>query len=279
MTARRLNVTGQRFGKLTAVRAVRDPDYRWLCRCDCGKTSRVVTDKLTSGRTKSCGCLQHRTPANFLDLTGKRFGRLVVREREPDGKGGLYHTAWRCRCDCGAATVVKSTNLVRSETMSCGCLRDILSHITNRKHGDAPRIKKAHEWQAWSGAHHRCSDMNDERYGKRGIRVCKRWDSYSTFLADMGRAPSRAHTIERKNNDGNYEPRNCRWAVWREQCNNRRTTRYVTAFGERGSLADMVRKYGVVSYGTVEARLLKGWTGKGALTTPPLAYPRKRTRR
>lgn len=209
------------------------------------------------------------TPPNFDDLTGRRFNRLVVVSRAPSTLNG--HARWNCRCDCGSAKVAKATNLKRSEVQSCGCLRSETVATNRLVHGQCRRRgRKTKEWQTWNAMIRRCYDKRDGsyfRYGGRGIRICDRWrNSFLAFFKDVGVAPSKGHEIERIDNDGNYEPMNVRWATHREQCNNRRTTRLVTAFGQTLSLADAVRRFGIVGYGTVQARIKYGVNPESALT-------------
>ena len=126
------DLTGQRFGKLVAVKALPPApgrrNYRWECRCDCGNTHVVAGGDLTSGHTKSCGCAGGIYKLD--DLTGQRFGRLVVIERSTNTKSG--HPRWLCACDCGHQTIVDAKSLRRGCTTSCGCFR----HELNLKQGN-----------------------------------------------------------------------------------------------------------------------------------------------
>lgn len=117
------DITGQRFGRLTVVeRAGKNHNGKlWLCRCDCGNMTAVPAKYLFSGNTKSCGCMRG---GQRKDLTGKRFGRLVVIGKYEGDYHGDKRSLWRCQCDCGQETVVKSNNLKSGQTKSCGCLRD-----------------------------------------------------------------------------------------------------------------------------------------------------------
>ena len=117
----RLDLTGQKFNHLSVI-AIAEKTPRatlWRCRCDCGTETKVATNDLTSGHTKSCGCLKRKS--NAKDLKGQRFGRLVVWKRA--GTVGS-RALWRCRCDCGKLTNVRSIDLLSGNTKSCGCLKE-----------------------------------------------------------------------------------------------------------------------------------------------------------
>jgi hypothetical protein len=157
-----------------------------------------------------------------VDIAGQRFGRLLVLSYAETRQKKAY---WLCRCDCGAERVVCGGNLRKGTSQSCGCLHNEGMVERFRKHGEG-----GHPWtpeyRTWRALRNRCRSpkgQTDSRYGGRGIKVCERWEDYEAFLADMGRRPSPKHSIDRwPNNDGDYEPGNCRWATTTEQRLNQR---------------------------------------------------------
>jgi len=153
----------------------------------------------------------------FCNLTGMEFGRLKVIGYL--GRIGA-NNCWECSCVCGAACMVSGGNLNSGHTQSCGCLHKELTSNSVKTHGKA----KTTEYHVWSRMKRRCLDEKNNRYpryGGRGIIVCDRWlNSFENFLVDMGVRPSKSHSIDRINNDGNYEPSNCRWADDKTQANN-----------------------------------------------------------
>lgn len=172
---------------------------------------------------------------NFQDLTGKRYGRLLVlRYKGRRITPANYFYYWECQCDCGNISIHQRGNLQSGHSKSCGCLEvenrsDINAKFSASRstHGRT----KTSEFTIWQGILERCNNpntINYNRYGGRGISICERWlNSFENFLEDMGERPSKRHSIDRINNDGNYEPSNCRWATPSEQALN--SSRCLTA--------------------------------------------------
>lgn len=253
-----VDLTGRRFGKLTVLSLSHTDDLgsHWLCQCDCGKQKVARANSLRTGDIKTCG--QHR-----LDLTGQRFGKLVVvgRDMSPS-KTKQKRVRWACQCDCGNTTSVSSDNLKSGNTISCGCAKFTAKLI----HG----MTGTPTYSAWDAMIQRCTNPNSLKYsdyGGRGITVCDRWLVFSNFLEDMGVKPDGLE-LERMDNNNGYFPGNCKWATRVEQARNTRSNRLLTMGEETLCLAEWSDRTGI-NHNTIIERLKRGWSVEKALTTPP----------
>lgn len=152
---------------------------------------------------------------NFINLSGMRFGRLVVIERDRTfGKS----VAWICKCDCGNIHTTRPYDLKSGKVSSCGCYQS----ESRTKHGGS----YLPEYYVWAGMKDRCTNKNNKYfsyYGGRGIKVCEQWNDFKNFFADMGPRPGNKYSIDRIDENKDYEPGNCRWATKTEQSRHFRT--------------------------------------------------------
>jgi len=178
---------------------------------------------------------------NFIDLTGKRFGRLVVVSRAKNSNAG--RTRWHCVCDCGVEKEVDGVHLVSGATTSCGCLGKEIHKKLKTTHG----MSKTSTYGVWHDMVRRCTNPNRscyKNYGDRGITVCEHWKKFENFYADMGEKPE-GLTLERKDNNEGYSPENCYWATTREQSRNTRRTIMVKYQGKKQCISDWAEELGI----------------------------------
>lgn len=188
------------------------------------------------------------------DITGQTFGALTV--IRPTAERLRTYVVWECRCECGTILKASAKTLKEGHRTSCGCKPR--AHGANR------------EYRIWTDMRTRCNNKNNKRYkryGGRGIRVCERWNSFANFMADMGPCPD-GLTLDRKNNDGPYEPDNCRWAGYHEQHVNMSRNRRLTFNGRTLCMSEWAIETGI-DQDTIHARLtVLGWSIDRALTEP-----------
>lgn len=268
---RYIDLTGQKFGKLTVIElqdhGANHKPAKWRCICECGNEKIVDSQLLRRGIITDCGCkIRNR-------LVGKRFGMLTVLEssdrRAASKSGGIY---WKCKCDCGNIVYVSTNNLVSkySHTVSCGCHRKSMA----TKHGKSDtRI-----YRAWLAIKERCINSKSKAYkyyGGRGISICNEWvgeHGFENFYDwSMNNGYAEDLTIDRIDTNGNYEPSNCRWVTQQVQMNNTRRNHYVEINGETRSLSDWARLY-KIDIGTVWSRLARGWSDIDAITIPKIKH-------
>lgn len=195
-----------------------------------------------------------------VDLTGKRFGRLLVLHY--DYTDSLGKKRWKCRCNCGNISFPTTGNLNSKKVVSCGCWRREYAILSETTHGDTG--SKMHRiWGAMIQRCHNPKTANYKNYGERGIRVCKRWRSYINFLNDMGR-PEEGMTIERIDNNKGYNPSNCRWASRKEQARNTRQNRWIRFRGRTLCVKDWSRLL-KIDTSTIYDRLKRGLSTKEVL--------------
>jgi hypothetical protein len=197
------------------------------------------------------------------DLTGKRFGRLVVQSIAPKTS---RQTRWVCKCDCGNIVIVFGSNLTHGLTKSCKCLHKQVTSKINSSHG----MTNTRLFHIWTGIIQRCTNKNSpsyKNYGGRGISVCNEW--HNSFLVFCNWAVSNGYsddlTIDRINNDGNYESSNCRWATGIEQGGNRRDNHRLTFNNKTMTIAEWAREIGIPMR-TLWKRLNDGESIESALT-------------
>lgn len=183
-------------------------------------------------------------------MMGTTWNRLTVIEEAGKNKWG--YDMWICQCKCGTLRHKALGQALRGgHTQSCGCLQKEAIY----KHGHARQGKTSREYRAWHMMLQRCTNKNAPNYpdyGGRGVVVCQRWRHFQNFLADMGERPP-GTSLDRKNNDGNYEPGNCRWATPIEQHNNMRNNVWITIAGITKSAAQWSRDLGC-DWHTVQRR-------------------------
>lgn len=214
------------------------------------------------------------TSRRFQDLTGQRFGRLVVLGWAGDTKP---NPQWTCRCDCGSEKLALSHNLVSGRTRSCGCLN--LENLSKSGSADfcARNTKQHPEYKVWGQMISRCHNETHRQfadYGGRGITVCDRWrhgengkHGFACFMSDMGPRPSSKHTIERLYNDLGYSPDNCAWVTRTAQARNRRNTVIVAYNGVEMPLPAACELAGL-PYNLVRLRIFEGMPIERALSEP-----------
>lgn len=204
----------------------------------------------------------------FIDLTGRRFGKLTVVEKLPSGPNAQR---WRCQCDCGSERIAPGRSLRHGKIFSCGCERGTHRHSVG--HGKSLTYRS---WDAMIARTTHPSSAGFAHYQRLGITVCDRWrhgdgtlSGFACFLADMGERPSKDHTLDRwPDMAGNYEPGNCRWATRQEQGNNRATNVTVAYKGQEYTMAELARATGLPKEFLRHRITRAGWSVEEAVEAP-----------
>lgn len=180
---------------------------------------------------------------NFVN---EKFGRLRILKQVGVIK---YKTCTvivvECKCDCGNTSIVRKPKLINGHTQSCGCLQKETIRDLSKTHG----LSKSSTYSSWASMINRCTNKNIEQfqnYGGKGVSVCKEWLNFENFLSDMGVKPSKDHQIDRIDNNGNYEPSNCKWSTRIENCNNKSNNVKYNYKGEILSVTEISRRSGIV---------------------------------
>ena len=211
--------------------------------------------------------------ARSVDLTNLKFGRLYVIgiAGKVVNDSGYSRFIWTCVCSCGNFTHADGRGLRNGKTLSCGCFQAERAAFYHFKHGEASRHRTTIEYKRWSAMKTRClypSQPAYKHYGGRGIKICTRWlESFDNFLQDMGRCPD-GFTLERKDTNGNYEPRNCVWADQDTQSNNRRNNRILSMNGQSKTVCQWAKFIGVRPQLICDRINKLGWDTERALTEP-----------
>lgn len=211
-------------------------------------TKRGVTDR-RYGPSKS-----------LKDISGNKFGSLLVIKRaENKGKAVM----WLCKCDCGETVSIRGNHLRKGQTHCAKC--------TPRNHNVTHGLHKHPSYVTWTMMKQRCENPNAigyANYGGRGIVVCERWHDFEFFVEDVGTPPSKNHTLDRIDIDGNYEPSNVRWATHKEQMRNKRNNRVIEYRGEKKTVTEWGEIL-CIPRETIFARLKMGWELDKIFTTKP----------
>ena len=274
---KRKDLTGKIFGRLTVLKYSHTTNNKpfWECRCECGNIKSIRAHGLTHG-TRSCGCINiemtiARNKANggkkrkCTDFKNLRFGRLVAIKRIENNSNNRVQ--WECLCDCGEYTNKTANVLAKGDSKSCGCIKREILVKRNQKHN----LSKLPEYKIWKGLRTRCNNPNTDsskNYNLRGIKVCDRWSDFKKFYEDMGIRPTPGHTIERKDNDGNYEPDNCIWIESKDQGWNTRRTLRLTHNGETKLTKEWAETTGLSEINIRNRITNLKWSVEKTLTTP-----------
>lgn len=209
----------------------------------------------------------------FIDLAGKRFGRLIVIERDENDKYG--NLMWLCKCDCGNVVTVRGNHLKHGQTQSCGCLQAEKSKERIIEYNYVHGKRGTRIYGSWKSIKDRCLNCNSSafhNYGGRGITICDEWkndfQAFYDYVSQLPHFGEKGYTLDRINNDRNYEPGNVKWSTEKEQANNRRTNVLITFNNETHTLQQWSEITGI-NKNVLSDRMNKlHWSVEKALMTP-----------
>lgn len=246
------DLTDRRFNMLyvESFAGKRGDQNAWNCICDCGKRKVITSHYLTSGKTKSCGCLRNK--GKMVDLTGYETEDLIVLSISEKKNGKIY---WNYKCKhCGKINKGCTSNIKRGKA-TCKCIHSKRISISRSKEGrDTPIYNK------WLGMKCRCFNKNDSHfkdYGGRGITICPEWLDFDVFYKwSLENGYKDGYSIERKDVNGNYCPENCCWIPLEDQPKNKRNTIYIEINGIEKRLKEWCEVYNA-NYKTVHQRIFR----------------------
>lgn len=200
-----------------------------------------------------------------INMTGKRYGSVTALHDVGLCADGKYK--WLALCDCGNKFEASGSKIRSGEVVTCPTCSSERVRLSRMTHG----MRQTDEYRTWTHIKSRCFNAKVpeyKHYGGRGITMCSKWtESFEDFLADMGERPSKKHSIDRINNNGNYEPGNCRWATHKTQANNTRSNRKVTVNGTTKNMTQWADDIGVTRE-VIHKRLKRGIVGPPLLNHP-----------
>ncbi|MBW4692291.1 MAG: hypothetical protein KME27_11040 [Lyngbya sp. HA4199-MV5] len=258
-----INLLNRRFGSLLCVEKTEERNTGsivWVCQCDCGVTEKVpgylLTSKSRNRQKTNCKvCAKNKIAIN---LSGKTFSSFEVLNKSEKRVSGLI--AWNCRCTCGVLEVVKTADLLSGSRKRCRQCARLLKIKVSTKH----QMCYTKTYRSWSEMLSRCTcetNASYPRYGGRGISICDRWlgrEGFINFFADMGERPEGMTLDRHPDNNGDYEPENCRWATPKEQALNRRSSVLITFQNKTQTVSQWSEELGIHSE-TIRFRHKKGW--------------------
>lgn len=204
------------------------------------------------------------TGDKYKHLIGSKFNRLTI-QGEFIIKGKQIHT--KVQCECGNIKYSPLGNVLKGRATSCGCFRKELSRNVLTTHG----LYRCPEYHVWQNIKRRCYDKTNKNYstyGGRGIRMYSKWiNDFALFRKDVGAKPSKLHSLDRIKVNGNYTPKNCRWATQQEQCNNKRVNKIIFYKREKYTVAEFARKLNI-NYFSLYHRISNGWEVDDIVNTP-----------